>query len=397
LPELHVGCNNIPTELLQRFIAMDKFDVLCAVPVKELKADAITELDLSGKSLGLEGASVLSAYLKDNSALANVKLNQVSLPIQEIKTARELDFSGKGLKVEDIIIIASCIQSSRALESLDLSNNDIFAGVRDEGPMPALAEALEKNTCFKTLNISSNCMTAIHAQILAVAMKNMGSLGSLNVSTNNIREQGCSAFAAVLNSTRISDLNIAQNHLTHNHDQAYDFTGIGQLSCAIKDNRTLTSINILANDIGVARAQELVQIKEAKPMLKTLCGWTMEETALDVSKQNLRSSDAVLLASDVQNHRAVSRLNLSGNVIGGWPASPAAMTALGAALKVNGTITELNISENDLKAKDIPGFAENLNDNGALTSVDIRGNDIGSEQEGALKCICDLKSIVLHQ
>jgi len=62
--------NNIPKEQMLTIIAMDKFDVLCAVPVKEMKANSITELDLSGKSLGTEGALVLASYMEDNGAMS---------------------------------------------------------------------------------------------------------------------------------------------------------------------------------------------------------------------------------------------------------------------------------------------------------------------------------------
>jgi hypothetical protein len=67
LSSLHLGQSNIPEEQMKAIIAMDKFDVLCAVPVRELKADSITELDLAGKSLGVEGALVLATYLKEDS------------------------------------------------------------------------------------------------------------------------------------------------------------------------------------------------------------------------------------------------------------------------------------------------------------------------------------------
>jgi hypothetical protein len=63
LSSLHLGQNNIPEEQIRFFIAMDKFSFLCAVPVKELQADSITELDLAGKSLGVEGALVLATFL----------------------------------------------------------------------------------------------------------------------------------------------------------------------------------------------------------------------------------------------------------------------------------------------------------------------------------------------
>ena len=61
---------------MKAIIALDKFDVLCAVPVKELKADSITELDLAGKSLGTEGALVLATYLNANGALVTLNISQ---------------------------------------------------------------------------------------------------------------------------------------------------------------------------------------------------------------------------------------------------------------------------------------------------------------------------------
>ena len=69
---------------MKSIIAMNKFDVLCAVPVKEMKANSITELDLSGKSLGTEGALVLATYMEDNWALAKLMFGDgVSKPITE--------------------------------------------------------------------------------------------------------------------------------------------------------------------------------------------------------------------------------------------------------------------------------------------------------------------------
>ena len=78
LSNLHVGQNSIPEEQMKSIIAMDKFDVLCAVPVKEMKANSITELDLSGKSLGVEGALVLATYMEDNPvSILNVSKNDL--------------------------------------------------------------------------------------------------------------------------------------------------------------------------------------------------------------------------------------------------------------------------------------------------------------------------------
>ena len=74
LSSLHLGRNQIPQEQMNAIIALQQFDVLCAVPVKELKAGSITELDLACKSLGTEGALVLANYLTDCGELASLNL-----------------------------------------------------------------------------------------------------------------------------------------------------------------------------------------------------------------------------------------------------------------------------------------------------------------------------------
>ena len=60
--------------------------------------------------------------------------------------------------------------------------------------------------------------------------------------------------------------------------------------------------------------------------------------------------------------------------MGGWDTSPEVMAALGAALKASATVTDLNISKNDLEAQDIAGFAEHLNDTGSLSRLDVSEN-----------------------
>jgi hypothetical protein len=143
---------------------------------------------------------------------------------------------------------------------------------------------------------------------------------------------------------------------------------------------SLSCVNLLKNDTPVEQAQELVKIKGSKPALKSLCGLTMDETELDFSSQRLRAGDAVLLASDIQDMGSLSKLDLSGNDMGGWRSPGGAMTALGVALKASGTVTDLNISQNDLKPEDFKrqdrfetGFVEALQDMGPLSSLTFNG------------------------
>jgi hypothetical protein len=72
-------------------------------------------------------------------------------------------------------------------------------------------------------------------------------------------------------------------------------------------------------------------------------------------------------------------------------------TALGDALAANTVLKKLDMSggrdtfSNPILNMDIAfvkAFTPGLSDNGALTRLDISGNDIGAEQEGGLQRIC---------
>ena len=284
LSNLHVGQNSIPEEQMRAIIEMDKFDVLCAVPVKELKADSLKELDLSGKSLGVEGALVLSTCLHDNGALAKLDIssNQICGVFLEYDTwgeekgtydasglealakaignLKEFNISSNLIKAEGAKILAPAIQDNGALASLDLSNNEIFCNVEDEGPAPVLAEALKNCTSLHTVLISSNYMKAIHAKILAPAIQDMGALAKLDISNNyhsgehwdgGDTSKGSEEFirpiASILKTNKtIKELNLAGNNL--NAEAARIF------SQDIHDNGALASLDISGNRIG--REQE---------------------------------------------------------------------------------------------------------------------------------------------
>jgi hypothetical protein len=123
------------------------------------------------------------------------------------------------------------------------------------------------------------------------------------------------------NST-LQQLNLSNNFvrfgsaLAENKDRPAKFARA--LSVGLRDNGAISSINLLKNQIPVEQAQELVKIMQAKENLITLCGLRREETELDFSSQNLGAGDAVLIANDISDMRALSVLNLASNSIGGY-------------------------------------------------------------------------------
>ena len=62
---------------------------------------------------------------------------------------------------------------------------------------------------------------------------------------------------------------------------------------------SVTSVNVLSNQLDVDSADLLLKVKAEKPKLRTLCGLTHEETNLDYKYRGLGPGDAMLLAPEI--------------------------------------------------------------------------------------------------
>jgi hypothetical protein len=103
------------------------------------------------------------------------------------------------------------------------------------------------------------------------------------------------------------------------------------------DNRAISSVNVLQNAIPVEQAQELVKIMQSKEKLITLCGLSGKDATLDFSDQGLGPGDAVLIANDISDMRAMTSLNLSDNDICMYGEMDG-IKAIASALKVTAVI-----------------------------------------------------------
>ena len=79
----------------------------------------------------------------------------------------------------------------------------------------------------------------------------------------------------------------------------YTAEGITAISNALKVTASLTSLNLLSNELDVERAGILLKVKAEKPTLRTLCGLTHQETELDFDDEGLGPGDAMLLAPEI--------------------------------------------------------------------------------------------------
>jgi hypothetical protein len=157
-----------------------------------------------------------------------------------------------------------------------------------------------------------------------------------------------------------------------------------------KDRGGVSSINLLKNWIPVEQAKELVQIMQAKENLNTLCGLSREDTELDFSGQNLGAGDAVLIANDISDMRALSWLNLSGN---GLAPDPKTWNEGKGKYYVASTSSFIAKEEAFAGVVALAGAIKNM---GTLTKLDISScNYIAAAQGEALQRICAAGGIEL--
>ena len=90
-------------EIIALVEAKPAMKVLCAVPFRD---KTITELDVSGQSLGSEGALVISRYLENNGALETITFGDKQAVTMKADMI-EADFSGKELRASGAIIVAA--------------------------------------------------------------------------------------------------------------------------------------------------------------------------------------------------------------------------------------------------------------------------------------------------
>jgi hypothetical protein len=95
LTSLHVGKNGIPEKEMKEIMAitlrMDSMKILCEIPFKD---KTITELDVSGKNLGIEGALVVTEYLDGNGALIKLDISNNYIGAEQNQNLQRICVAG---------------------------------------------------------------------------------------------------------------------------------------------------------------------------------------------------------------------------------------------------------------------------------------------------------------
>jgi Ran GTPase-activating protein (RanGAP) involved in mRNA processing and transport len=264
------------------------------------------------------------------------------------------------------------------------------------GPRRSEGDVVTIDTTMTEADFSGKQLGVAGAQILAAFMSTKlfeakGSLSKLDLSNNSIgasgQREGVTALSAALktNST-ITELSIASNYL------GVAIENVTTFADALQDMGSLSKLDISGNNIG-----ELVLPD----------GWTKGVNAAqtdyefkhtDGTTQTADPSAAcgvIALVKVLPDMGSLSELDLSKNNL-----RSEGLSTVSEALKST-SIKQLNIAENKLTSyqnygTDMSGvikFTEDMKDMGSLASLDISNNSIGSAQEAIIKQICAGRSI----
>jgi hypothetical protein len=228
-----------------------------------------TELDMSGKGIGADGATMLAPEIAGNRVISTLNLMNNRLTRGVLKAypgqyvagnegyrvqaewgTKDSDFGTNALGVT---ALADVIPGMRALTKLVLRNNRLATAEAGE----ALGEALKGNTVLNELDISSNGWSARWGEVrpdgpgfaekISKGLAGNGALSKLDASDNSMfgwnNKTGVTAWAAALKaSTSITELSLAKNGMRG--DDAKIFAD------GIRDNGAMTSLNLAGNAIG---------------------------------------------------------------------------------------------------------------------------------------------------
>ena len=359
-----------------------KIEMFNEIPIKEMRANSLTELDLKGKGVGVEGVIVVAGLMPVMGALTSIDLSSNNLGgeagakhVADMLGVNSglmaLDLSYNNLNDEGVSAVCEAIQSNKETKLVSL--NMVMNRIGPVGAKSVAAMVAVTGTLTAT-NLLDNRLDAESAKMLAEVVKQKGiSLCGIrrDQTTADFRDQNLKPPDAILLASDLSQagvtggltsINLSENQLCGiwtdidgSQHGSYTAEGITAIADALRVNGALTVTNLLGNQLDAASAKMLAEVAEQKGI--SLCGILRDQTTANFSKKNLKPPDAILLASDLSQAivtGGLTSIDLSSNQLCGiWTVEDGheqrqvgtytaeGITAIADALGVNGGLTKM--------------------------------------------------------
>ena len=267
----------------------------------------------------LKSANLAANDIGDAGAIA------ISTALESNTTFTDLDLqassffeSGK-ISATGAQAIAKMLAVNRALTSVNLLQNDLGDGAA------AVVAAAKKHGKIKTLcgikegqdeaDLSYNVprVSVSDAVLLSFDLEFNGSLKSAYLDRNGIGDEGAIAISEALK----TNSTLTELGLGSYNDWTNKIgpAGAQALADMLEVNRSLNSINLLNNNLG-GGAAAIVAAAKRQGNIKTLCGIEKGKSKVSFNQKGLKAPDAVLLGFDLEFNKALTSLNLRQNEIG---------------------------------------------------------------------------------
>jgi len=162
---------------------------------KALRHDrTVSALSLAGNHLGDSGADILSAALLQNIYLARLSLARNSISAVGVEGLAavlaqdrlvKLDLHGNHIRSEGLTCLASSLSKNHSLIDLNVSSNEIG----DDGAQALAAVISEETPCLVTLNLAGNQIASGGSDALSEAFERSSTLASLKLEDQCLTKQ----------------------------------------------------------------------------------------------------------------------------------------------------------------------------------------------------------------
>lgn len=239
-------------------------------------------------------------------------------------------------------------------------------GLGDLRMMPVI-DVLESLPAIHTIDLSDNRLTDMTLMPLAAKLPAMHTLTYLDLSFNKM-DDSSATIMTYLKDERCQLRTLLLNGADVDDDEC------GNLCAAMAHNRSVRTLGLAKNLIGKAELMNVVNpdLVTGGEALGEMLKDNRTLTKLDLSWNAIRLESAIALAVSLETNQTLKTLLLAYNSFGDMPSQ-----VLGRALKLNKGLTELDLESNAINPKAATVLANAISFNETLIKLNINGNTLG--------------------
>ncbi len=334
-------------------------------------ATSLSSLNLSYNKLEAEGSAALGNFLSLPNMLTELRLQDTQSSFETIIGAvargcqelRRLDVAGSRIAPKAAAQLAQWVNGTSTLRELDISSTGV-------GPecFRDIVASVGQNVYLEdiTLRARSNGFGERGGAVLGAALAGLANLRSLDISANDLGDEGLAAVAGALakGCPRLRYLDLSEN---------FSMKAKRAPGSAQKGVKALIALL----SAGEACPIECLQLRGSKAAVPVL-------------------EDILALIADVGVNDTLEELNLSGNSLGNKGA-----VALGKMVQTNKALHTLVWDDNGTGPQGFQAFAVGLERNKTLKSMPLPVNDIaaviaqgGSAAAATSAAILDIQTLL---